>query len=645
MGAHAPAKVVSRYPEGLKTLPWLLAFLVGVGPLGLAASELPCASAESMDGLMAAWSAAFSARHPDTPARISLRARYSADFVAPLARGEVRVAPFARELFASEQSQFMALAGGEPRLVPVAMGSRATKGGTHAIVMFVNAHNPITRLTLPQLREVWSRDGHVTTWGQLGLTGEWAGRPITLHGMRVRRASGNPPGIVNFLEHRLLAGRAWREDVKEYTDAPGGAQALEQIVRAVAADETALGYSGFAYAEPGAKPVALAESETGPDYAGTAGEIARGEYPLARRVYLCLGPAPDPVACEFVRFVLSPEGQRLVATDAHGFFPLPPAAIPGALGLLPSGTGAAVDPALPAYEAHPVAVPRTASYVSHDGAISIVGYNDMQGILTALDARFVNAHPGFKFSLTLKGTRTAPPALARGESAFAPMGAEFSAEELAQYRAVTGGEPRMFRVAHCSLSNQALSGPLAIIVHRDNPLTALTLPQVRRIFEGTARWRDLGLSGAWAEREIHPRGLRPELALGLFLRARIASAAKFGPGFQGYAQSAEVVRAVAEDPLAIGFAAVNRVTPGVKVLAVAPDEQTRPIALTEENIRAGRYPLDRFLLIYARQPLDPFVREYLRLVLSREGQEAIAAEALGYLPLNAEEAAAERAKL
>src|ERR1019366_2130679 len=196
--------------------------------------------------------------------------------------------------------------------------------------------------------------------------------------------------------------------------------------------------------------------------------------------------------------------------------------------------------------------PRSAPYVTSNGSVEIIGYNDMAGILTALNARFVAAHPHFKFALTLKGTRTAPPALARGESAFAPMGAEFSAEELARYRTATGGEPRMFRIAHCSLSSKALSGPLAIIVHKNNPLTALTLPQVRQIFEGTARWSDLGLTGAWAAREIHSCGLRPELALGLFLRTRTPCAATFGP---------------------------------------------------------GGYPLDRFLLIYARQPLDPFVRE------------------------------------
>ncbi len=293
----------------------------------------------------------------------------------------------------------------------------------------------------------------------------------------------------------------------------------------------------------------------------------------------------------------------------------------------------AADPALPHHEPQRVEFPREAPYITPDGAIAIVGYNDMRGIIEALNARFIADHPGFKFALTLKGTRTAPPALARGESAFAPMGAEFSAKELTAYHAVTGGEPRLFRVAHCSLSDKALSGPLAIIVHRNNPLAALTLAQVTEIFSGRAT------------RGLHLCGLKSETALGIYLRRRLKLGERFGAGFKGFAQSAEVVKCVSADPLAIGFTAVNRVTPGVKVLAIAASDHDAPVALTEESVRAGRYPLDRFLLIYARPPLDPFVREYLHFVLSREGQEIIAADALGYLPLNAAEAELERKKL
>jgi len=297
-------------------------------PVLAVAAELSCASAESMDGLMQAWTAGFNARQPDVTARVTVRAKFSADFVDPLARGEVKVAAFAREWFPAERSRFTALAGGPPTLVPVAAGSRATKGGTHAVVIFVHERNPLARLALTQLREVFARDGRIKAWGQLGLEGEWSDRKISLHGMKVRRATSNPPGIVNFLETRLLAGRAWRDGVHEYTDEPGGAQSLEQIVRAVAADESAIGYSGFAYAVPGVKALALGETEAGPYFAGTETEISRRQYPLARTIYLAAGPAPDAAVRDFLDYVLGPEGQRMIADDGMKFLPLdrPPGA-------------------------------------------------------------------------------------------------------------------------------------------------------------------------------------------------------------------------------------------------------------------------------------------------------------------------------
>jgi phosphate transport system substrate-binding protein len=148
--------------------------------------------------------------------------------------------------------------------------------------------------------------------------------------MTRRRETGDPPGIVNFLEQGLLAGRAWRESMAEHADTAGGPQALEKIVRAVAADEAALGYSGFAYAQPGTKTLALGVTDAGPFLAGDTREVARREYPLARTIYLCLRPAPDAATRAFVRYVLGPEGQQAIAADPQGFFPLPAATLAAA---------------------------------------------------------------------------------------------------------------------------------------------------------------------------------------------------------------------------------------------------------------------------------------------------------------------------
>ncbi len=109
------------------------------------------------------------------------------------------------------------------------------------------------------------------------------------------------------------------------------------------------------------------------------------------------------------------------------------------------------------------------------------------------------------------------------------------------------------------------------------------------------------------------------------------------------------MRRVSTDPQAVGLVALNRVTPDVKVVAVRKTAWSAPARGTAAEVGQGTYPYDRFLYVYARlvpgQPLDPIVREYLRLILSREGQQAIAAEAHGYLPLNAREVQEELAKL
>src|SRR3989442_762544 len=165
--------------------------------------------------------------------------------------------------------------------------------------------------------------------------------------------------------------------------------------------------------------------------------------------------------------------------------------------LLPVGLRATgVDPAFPRYEPHDFEIPKGAAYVATDGAIRIVGYNDMRDMLETIVARFVAAHPGTRIALDLPGTRFARAALAAGPSALAPRGAKFPPPQLADYRKTVGDDPLEFRVAHASLDPRALSGPLAIFVHRDNALASLTLAQVARAFNGDAsRWGDLGATG------------------------------------------------------------------------------------------------------------------------------------------------------
>jgi phosphate transport system substrate-binding protein len=302
--------------------------------------------------------------------------------------------------------------------------------------------------------------------------------------------------------------------------------------------------------------------------------------------------------------------------------------------LVASAQAAGVDPALPRYEPRKFEIP--------EEVVNVVGYNDMRDMLEAMRVKFEAAHPGFRMKLDLPGTRFAPAALADGRSAFAPMGAEFTPPQLAEYRAVAHADPVAIRVAHASLDPRALSGPLAIFVHRENPLGALTLEQLARAFAGDAKtWGELGAGGDWTQRAVHPYGLGPATALGHFFQDRALKGQPYARRVTGFPQSTDVVKKVSEDALALGFAAAMREGPNVKALAIGDP----PVALTAENIQAGRYPLDRYLLIYVRPPVAPYVREFLRFALSREGQEAVASSPQGYIPLSARDAAAELAKL
>lgn len=598
---------------------------------------LDAVGADSMQDLMACWSSEFSYRYPDI--QIRFRAGLSADGAAAMLNDEADIVPFAREPFHAESDAFAQAFGRQPKLFRVATGSFAAPGKTHAIAIFVNEDNPIASLDVSQLAQIFGENG-THTWGDFGLTGAWADKPVQAIGMINRRASGNPPGIVNFIQERINGGRRLTDSILQVRGT-AHSHALAEIVRDIAQDRYAIGYSGFGFAYPGSRPIPISSGSEPPVTASPA-TVASHEYPLARFLYLAVRPdwAPDKheAASAFVEFVLSATGQRCVGRDPAGFFALPARILGGEHRKLSD-----VEERIPAYEPHPVSLPDEASYRTADGRIRIVGYNDMQYLLEAVNRVFRASHPGFDFELDLRGTRTAPPALTSGISAFAPMGAEFSHDALEEFRRVNGSAPLGFRVAHASTNPEALSGPLALLVHRSNPLRRLSLDQARRIFAGNAsdaisRWGQLGLQGAWAKRPIEACGLHPETALGTFFRNKVLAGRSFAGNFRGFDQSAAVVGHVAEARSALCFAALNRGSPDTLALAVSVDESDRPQIGTAATIQAGEYPLDRYLYIYVAPPnggpLDAFVVEYLRLMLSREGQNAVRDSRPGYLPLN-----------
>jgi phosphate transport system substrate-binding protein len=152
----------------------------------------------------------------------------------------------------------------------------------------------------------------ITTWGQLGLTGEWAGRPISLYG---RNSASGTYGF--FKEHTLKNGD-FKDQVKEQ---PGSAS----VVQGITVDRFAMGYSGIGYATAGVRAVPLAEKAGGKCVEAEADNAYHGTYPLARFLYVYVNKAPgkplDPLTREFSKLIMSKEGQEAVIKD--GYFPIP----------------------------------------------------------------------------------------------------------------------------------------------------------------------------------------------------------------------------------------------------------------------------------------------------------------------------------
>jgi phosphate transport system substrate-binding protein len=295
-----------------------------------------------------------------------------------------------------------------------------------------------------------------------------------------------------------------------------------------------------------------------------------------------------------------------------------------------------------------------AGYVMRDGSIRIVGTEYVQDIVEALDALFVKTHPGLAFTLQLRGTGTAIPALEHGVTLFAPMGREAGELELLPYKKIVGATPLELRVAHASNTSPTLPASLALYVNQANPIDRLTLRQVAQIFGSGSeqgditRWSQLGLAGEWAGRAIHPYGTPETGGFATHMKRHLLHNRPFSTAYEPAPNTKAILQRVAADPAGIGFASIGHVSPQLKVVAVSADGSTWSSG-SAADVKAGAYPFGRYLYFSVRRtpgkPLDPFVRDYMRMALSAQGQAIISAGADGFLPLNPKEVAEELARL
>lgn len=292
---------------------------------------LVAAGNRATNPLMEAWILGFKAKQPAITVTLRSDTRVSTDaFDLAIASTDIDIVPAARELVPSEVERLTARLGGPPLVLAVATGSHSTKSATHALAFYVNAANPLTRISLDQVRQIYGPSGTITKWGQLGLTGEWAEKPINVFTVPISDPNGNPLGITNYLRERLFAGKSGlRRSVHQIDTTGAGIERhmLTNIVRHIGEDRYAIGFSGFAFATPAVRKLALAETDAGPWYEGTLEDVRTRRYPLTRTIYLAVnqraGTPLRPALREFLRHVLSPEGQAIFAGGVDAYLPLP----------------------------------------------------------------------------------------------------------------------------------------------------------------------------------------------------------------------------------------------------------------------------------------------------------------------------------
>ncbi len=265
---------------------------------------------DTMNNLMALWLEAFRKHYPQVT--IQIEGKGSSTAPPALIEGTAQFGPMSRPMKSSEIDQFEAKHGFAPT---------AIKTSLDALAVFVPKDNPIKQLGLDQVDAIFSSTrkrglGAITTWGQAGVTGALAAKPISVYG---RNSASGTYGY--FKEHALNKGD-FSNSVKEQ---PGSAA----VVQGVAADKAGIGYSGIGYATSGVRAVPLGDSAKGPFFEATYENVVAGKYPLARPLLLYVVKNPnkgmDALTREFLKFILSQEGQAIVVKD--GYLPLPAAVV------------------------------------------------------------------------------------------------------------------------------------------------------------------------------------------------------------------------------------------------------------------------------------------------------------------------------
>ena len=282
---------------------------------------------------------------------------------------------------------------------------------------------------------------------------------------------------------------------------------------------------------------------------------------------------------------------------------------------------------------------------------------------------FARFHPAITIREETYGTSSAIPALALGAGDLAILGEEILPEAVDTFRRVKSYEPFGVEIATGSMDVRNFDYAQMFFVHQDNPLAQLTLTQLDAVFGAEHRrgapanirtWGQLGLKGEWTDKPITPYGWRTDDSFGFYLeQTLLAGSHRWNgalhefrhinrPDGTIYDHGQQALDGLATDRYGIAVSNIRYAGREVKALAVAEQEGAPYVSVTAETLINQTYPLTRLIPAYLDrvpgQPVEPKLKEFLRYILSREGQHDILDDGR-YLPLSAEAVMIQRKKL
>jgi len=270
------------------------------------------------------------------------------------------------------------------------------------------------------------------------------------------------------------------------------------------------------------------------------------------------------------------------------------------------------------------------------GNLSSVGSDTLANLMTMWAEEFNRQYPNVNIQIQAAGSSTAPPALTEGTSNLGPMSREMKDDELVAFEDKYGYKPTAIPVA---------IDALAVLVNKDNPIKGLTIPQVDAIFSSTRKcgheadietWGEAGVA-VWGSKSIQLYGRNSVSGTYGYFKEHALCKGDFKSNVNEQPGSASVVQSVTSSVNGIGYSGMGYTTSGVKMVPLAKKAGEAFVEATPENAIKGTYPLTRYLYVYVNkkpnQPLAPLENEFMKMVLSKAGQQVVIKD--GYIPLPA----------